>query len=141
MFARSHLAGFSNVNHHGGGFKLDDERTRRKRLPLLGRHLDKRVDEIVDSGESLLFGLSPRHGLLEGGTVRVERLASVLKFILFDDNFENVAFQGVPLIARIPWTALLSHTGTRVAQSQAGRQKARIGCPVLCRAEAARCAG
>jgi hypothetical protein len=71
----------------------------------------------------------------------VERLASVLKFILFDDNFENVAFQGVPLVARIPWTAILSHTSRRVAQSQAGRQKARIGCPVLCRAEAVRRAG
>jgi hypothetical protein len=68
----------------------------------------------------------------------VERLASVLKFILFDDNFENVAFQGAPLVARIPWTALLSRTGRRVAQSQAGRQKARIGCPVLCRTEAVR---
>ena len=88
MFACSHLAGFSNVNHHRRRFKLDDERARGEGPAFLHGHLNKRVDELVDSGKSLL---SPGHGLLDGGTVRMERPASVLKFIFLHDNFENVA--------------------------------------------------
>ena len=54
----------------------------------------KRPDKLVDSLEGLLFRVDPRYGCLNRGTVCVVPLPSVLELVFFDDNFENVAFQG-----------------------------------------------
>jgi peptide/nickel transport system substrate-binding protein len=63
--------------------------------------LDDHLENVPDVLQSFLSGVTPggSSGGFKSGTVRMKRFTPIFMLVVFDDNFENVAFQAV-LLAR-----------------------------------------
>lgn len=100
---RSRFGDVSNTHHNCGRFTFGDEGLCRNFFTFLGELLHDHMEHFTDILQGFFSGIAPRDSsdMFECGTAHRKCLSPILVFIVFDDDFENVAFQGVLLGIRI----------------------------------------